>query len=85
MLNAYSIADVDPPHDRPSRRRLRDRAVVDDFIEGIMDNPGLNANPHVNEVHHRLSKAGFKYWALKWSVGPPVDLALHWKANVGFP
>ena len=36
-------------------------AVVDDFIERIMDDPRLNANPHVNEAHHRVSRAGFKY------------------------
>jgi hemoglobin len=36
-------------------------AVVDDFIERIMDDPRLNANPKVNEAHHRVSKAGFKY------------------------
>ena len=36
-------------------------AVVDDFIERIMDDPLLNANPKVNEAHHRVSRAGFKY------------------------
>jgi len=36
-------------------------AVVDDFIERIMVDPILNANPLVNEAHHRVSKAGFKY------------------------
>ncbi len=35
--------------------------VVDDFIERIMDDPRLNANPKVNEAHHRVSRAGFKY------------------------
>lgn len=36
-------------------------AVVDDFIERIMVDPRLNANPRVDEAHHRVSKAGFKY------------------------
>jgi hemoglobin len=33
--------------------------VVDDFIDRIMDDPRLNANPKVNEAH--VSRAGFKY------------------------
>jgi hemoglobin len=36
-------------------------AVVDDFINRIMDDPRLNANPKVDEAHHRVSRAGFKY------------------------
>ncbi len=36
-------------------------AVIDDFIDRIMEDPRLNANPKVNEAHHRVSKAGFKY------------------------
>lgn len=36
-------------------------AVVDDFIERIMIDPRLNANPKVDEAHHKVSKAGFKY------------------------
>jgi hemoglobin len=35
--------------------------VVDDFIDRIMVDPRLNANPHVDEAHHRVPKAGFKY------------------------
>jgi len=35
--------------------------VVDDFMDRIMINPDLNANPRVEEAHHRVSKAGFKY------------------------
>src|SRR2546421_4046269 len=35
--------------------------VVDDFINRVMDNPQLNANPKVHEAHHRVSRAGFKY------------------------
>src|SRR5476649_2766220 len=36
-------------------------AVVDDFIDRIMEDPRLNANPKVDEAHHRVSRAGFKY------------------------
>jgi hemoglobin len=35
--------------------------VVDDFIERVMNDPRLNANPSVNEAHHRVPPAGFKY------------------------
>ncbi len=49
-------------------------AVVDDFIDRIMDNPLLNANPKVDEAHHRVSKAGFKYLVTEmvcWATGGP--------------
>jgi hemoglobin len=36
-------------------------AVIDAFIDRIMEDPRLNANPKVNEAHHRVSRAGFKY------------------------
>jgi hemoglobin len=36
-------------------------AVVDDFIDRIMTDVRLNANPKVDEAHHRVSRAGFKY------------------------
>jgi hemoglobin len=35
--------------------------VVDDFIDRIMVDPRLNANPRVEEAHHRVSPPGFKY------------------------
>src|SRR5919206_5284711 len=35
--------------------------VVDDFIDRIMVDARLNANPRVDEAHHRVSPAGFKY------------------------
>src|SRR5438094_5920843 len=35
--------------------------VVDDFIDRVMTDPRLNANPAVNEAHHRVAPAGFKY------------------------
>ncbi len=35
--------------------------VVDDLIDRVMVDPRLNANPRVDEAHHRVSAAGFKY------------------------
>ena len=35
--------------------------VVDDFIDRVMNDVRLNANPAVNEAHHRVPPAGFKY------------------------
>jgi hemoglobin len=36
--------------------------VVDDLIDRVMDDPRLNANPRVDEAHHRVTPAGFKYY-----------------------
>jgi hemoglobin len=39
-----------------------------------MDNPRLNANPRVDEAHHRVSRAGFKYYVTEmvcWATGGP--------------
>ena len=49
-------------------------AVVDDFIERIMIDPRLNANPLVDEAHHKVPKAGFKYLVTEmvgWAAGGP--------------
>ena len=49
-------------------------AVVDDFIDRMMIDPRLNANPRVDEAHHRVSKAGFKYLVTEmvgWATGGP--------------
>jgi hemoglobin len=35
--------------------------VVEDFIDRIMVDDRLNANPRVNEAHHRVLPPGFKY------------------------
>jgi hemoglobin len=35
--------------------------VVDDFIDRIMVDDRFNANPRVDEAHHRVAPAGFKY------------------------
>jgi hemoglobin len=34
---------------------------VDDLIDRVMVDPRLNANPRVDEAHHRVSAAGFKF------------------------
>ena len=49
-------------------------AVVDDFIDRIMVDPRLNANPKVDDAHHKVSKAGFKYLVTEmvgWATGGP--------------
>jgi hemoglobin len=48
--------------------------VVDDFIDRIMVDPRLNANPAVDEAHHRVPPAGFKYLVTEmvcWATGGP--------------
>ncbi|MBI4526241.1 MAG: group 1 truncated hemoglobin [Deltaproteobacteria bacterium] len=48
--------------------------VVDDFIDRVMADPRLNANPAVDEVHHKVPPAGFKYLATEmvcWATGGP--------------
>ncbi len=48
--------------------------VIDDFIDRIMVDPRLNANPRVDEAHHRVSPAGFKYLVTEmvcWAAGGP--------------
>ena len=67
------------PEEKPS---LYDRlggvysiaTVVDDFIDRIMVDRRLNANPQVNEAHHRVPPAGFKYLVTEmvcWATGGP--------------
>ena len=48
--------------------------VVDDFIDRIMVDPRLNSNPLVDEAHHRVPPAGFKYLVTEmmcWATGGP--------------
>ena len=48
--------------------------VVDDFIDRIMADARLNANPAVNEAHHKVAPAGFKYLVTEmvgWATGGP--------------
>ena len=49
-------------------------AVVDDLIDRLMVDPRLNANPLVDEAHHRVPPAGFKYLVTEmvcWAAGGP--------------
>lgn len=48
--------------------------VVDDFIDRLMSDPRLNANPKVDEAHHKVPPAGFKYLVTEqvcWATGGP--------------
>ena len=48
--------------------------VVDDFIDRVMTDPRLNTNPAVDEAHHRVPPAGFKYLVTEmvcWATGGP--------------
>jgi hemoglobin len=48
--------------------------VVDDFIDRIMVDSRLNANPSVDIAHHRVPPAGFKYLVTEmvcWATGGP--------------
>ena len=48
--------------------------VVDDFIDRVMRNPILNANPKVDEAHHKVPPSGFKYLVTEmvcWATGGP--------------
>src|SRR5688500_7158456 len=67
------------PQEKPS---LYDRlggiyniaTVIDDLIDRVMVDPRLNANPRVDEAHHRVSAAGFKYLVTEmvgWASGGP--------------
>ena len=50
--------------------------VIDDFIDRIMVDPRLNANPRVDEAHHRVPPAGFKYLVTEmvcWATGGPQE------------
>jgi hemoglobin len=48
--------------------------VIDDLIDRIMVDSRLNANPLVDEAHHRVPPAGFKYLVTEmvcWATGGP--------------
>jgi hemoglobin len=48
--------------------------VVDDLIDRIMTDARLNANPAVNEAHHKVPPPGFKYLVTEmvcWAAGGP--------------
>jgi len=48
--------------------------VVDDLINRVTSDPRLNSNPLVDEAHHRVPPAGFKYLVTEmvcWAAGGP--------------
>src|SRR5262249_828827 len=55
--------------------------VVDDFIDRVMIDPRLNANPAVNEAHHKVARPGFKYLVTEmvgWATGGPQKYTGRW-------
>jgi len=51
--------------------------LSDDLIERIISDPKLNADPLVDEAHHQVSKAGFKYLVTEivcWTTGGPQQI-----------
>jgi hemoglobin len=67
---------------QPSQRTLYERlggvysiaVFVDDFIDLVMSDPRLNANPAVDAAHHKVPPAGFKYLVTEmvcWAAGGP--------------
>ena len=46
--------------------------VVDDFIDRIMLDARLNANPRVDEAHHRVTRPDLNISSPNWSVRPPT-------------
>src|SRR5713226_8817377 len=48
--------------------------VVDDLIDRVMADRRLNANPKVDEAHHKVPPPGFKYLVTEmvcWASGGP--------------
>ena len=79
----------------PARPSLYDRLggvyniapVVDDLIDRVMKDQRLNANPRVNEAHHRVSAAGSSILSQKCYVRPLVGLSItrvgQWETHIG--
>jgi hemoglobin len=48
--------------------------VVHDFVDRVMVDPRLNANPRVDDAHHKVPPPGFKYLVTEmvcWATGGP--------------
>ena len=48
--------------------------VVDELVDRVMADPRLNTNPAVDEAHHKVPPAGFKYLVTEmvcWASGGP--------------
>jgi hypothetical protein len=64
MLAAAPLRAETPaaaPPLRSAGRRLRHRRGGDDFIERLLVNKTLNANPRINEARARVPKQGLKH------------------------
>src|SRR5207248_10924457 len=60
-------------NDRPGGIYSR-APVVDDLTDRVMTEPRRNATPAVNEAHHKVPPAGFKYLVTEmvgWASGGP--------------
>jgi hemoglobin len=82
MMGAHSIGREEGAGVAAETQSLYERlggvyaiaVVVDDFIDRIIVDPRLNANPRVDEAHHRVSAQGFKYYVTEqvcWAAGGP--------------
>jgi hypothetical protein len=79
----------------PARPSLYDRLggvynippVIDDLIDRIMVDSRLNADPRVDEAHHRVSAAGFKYFVIEMlceaAGGPSATPLGRWETPTG--
>ena len=50
--------------------------VVDDLVDRVIGDPRLNANPKVDEAHHKVPPPGFKYLVTEmvcWATGGPQN------------
>ena len=59
--------------------------VVDNLINRVMSDPRLNVNPPVDEAHHRVPPAGFKYLVTEmvcWATGAPQVPASRWQTRI---
>src|SRR5262249_37592757 len=61
---------------RPAMSSVTSKPTLYERLGGdrVMHNPVLNANAAVDEAHHRVSAAGFKYYVTEmvcWATGGP--------------
>jgi len=69
LLFAQLTRAQEQKKEMPKERSLYDRlggvyaiaVVVDDFLDRVVDDPVLNANPRIKEARDRVPKAGLKY------------------------
>jgi hemoglobin len=60
MTGSESVSEKPPLYDRLGGV-YSIATVVEDLIDRVMADPRLNANPRVDEAHHQVPPAGFKY------------------------